>query len=98
MHAIRVSVHPALRMFFVAACLGRSVRVYHFATVRAVPDWGVGAPVVQVWTPFPSHCGYLPKGPPCSRAVCNLSNMGMRTKAIGKMNLGNGEAPLLTAG
>ncbi len=36
--------------------------------------------------------------PPCSRAVCNLIHMVMRARAIGKVNLGNAEAPILTAG
>jgi len=85
-------------MFFYAAFLDDNVLIYHVATVWAVPDWGVVAPVIQVWTPFPSHFGYLPKEPPCSRAVCNLIKMVMRTRAIGKMNLGNGVAPMLTVG
>jgi len=59
MHAIRVHVHPAVRMFFVAAFLGENVRVYRFATVRAVPDWGIGTSVIHVWTPIPSHCDTL---------------------------------------
>ncbi len=59
LHAIPVPVHPALRMFFVAAFLGENVRVYHFATARTLTDWGVGAPVIHVSTPFPLHCDYL---------------------------------------
>ncbi len=30
----------------------------------------------------------------CSRAVCNLIHMVMRTRATGKGNLGNAEAPI----
>src|SRR3972149_8849170 len=59
MHAIRVHVHPAVRMFFFAAFLGENVRVYRFATVRAVPDWGIGTSVIHVWPPIPSHCDTL---------------------------------------
>jgi hypothetical protein len=59
MHAILVPVHPALGMFIVAAYPGENVRVYHFATARAVTDWGVRAPVIHVSTPFPLHCDYL---------------------------------------
>ena len=58
-HAILVHVHPAVRMFFVAAFLGENVRVYRFATVRAVADWGIGTSVIHVWTPIPSHCDTL---------------------------------------
>jgi len=43
-------------MFFFAAFLDDNVRAYHLTTVRAVPDWGVGAPVIQVRTPFSLHC------------------------------------------
>ncbi len=99
MHAILVPVHPAVRMFFYAALFDDNVLVYNVATVRAGPDWGIVAPVIQIWTPFPSHFGYLPKGPPpCSRAVCNFINMIMRARVIGKMNPGNGGAPILTVG
>ena len=110
MHAIIVPVHPALRMFFYAASLDDNVRVYHFATAWAEPDWGVVAPVIHVLTPLPSHFGYLPNPKrlsggtrnetrtPCSRAVCNLIHMVMRARAIGKMNLENAEAPMPTAG
>ncbi len=59
LHAILVPVHPALRMFVVAAFLGGNVHVYRFPTIRAVPDWGVRAPVIQVSTLFPLHCDYL---------------------------------------
>ena len=60
MHAVLVPVHPALRMFFYTALLDDNVRVYHFTTLWAEPDWGVVAPVIQVVTPLPSHFGYLP--------------------------------------
>jgi hypothetical protein len=59
MHAILVPVHPALRMFVVAAFLGGNVNVYRFPTIRAVPDWGVRAPVIHVSTPFPLDFHYL---------------------------------------
>ncbi len=99
MHAVLVPVHPALRMFFYAALFDDNVLVYNVATVRAESDWGIVAPVIQIWTPFPSHFGYLPKGPPpCRRAVCNLINIVMRTRTISKMSMGNGVAPMLTVG
>ena len=60
MRAILVPVHPALRMFFVAACLGGNVHVYRFPTIRAVPDWGIRAPVIHVSTPFPLQFSLLP--------------------------------------
>ncbi len=99
MHAILVPVHPAVRMFFYAALFDDNVLVYNVATVRAEPDWGIVAPVIQIWTPFPSHFGYLPKEPPpCRRAVCNLIHIVMRTRTISKMGMGNGVAPMLTVG
>ncbi len=60
MHAIIVPAPSALRMFCVAALFDDNVLVYNVATVRAEPDWGVVAPVIQVRTPLPSHFGYLP--------------------------------------
>ena len=96
MHAILVPVHPPLRMFCVAAFLEDNVLVYHFATVRAPPDGGVRAPVIKVSTSCPWYFGYIHKRPPCSPAVCNLIHMVMRTRATGKGNLGNAEAPMLT--
>ena len=50
--AVPVSVPPALRMLVVAAFLDDKVRIYHFATLNAAPDWRVRAPVVQIWTSF----------------------------------------------
>ena len=50
MHAILVPITPPLRMLCFAAFLEDNVLVYHFATHRAVPDGGVVAPVIQVWT------------------------------------------------
>lgn len=68
-HAISVPTPPALHMFFFAAFLDDNVRAYHLTTVRAVPDWGVGAPVIQVRTPFSLHCAdplFLPSSLPLS--------------------------------
>ncbi len=59
MYAILVPIHPALRMFFTAAFLDNTVRVYDFATHRAVADWGVVALVIQIWTKLPLHFGCL---------------------------------------
>ena len=55
MRAMLVPVHPALRVFVVVAFLGGNVHVYRSPTIRAVPDWGVRAPVIHVPTPFPLH-------------------------------------------
>ncbi len=63
MHAILVPVHPAVRMFFYAALFDDNVLVYNVATVRAEPDWGIVAPVIQIWTPFPSHLVISPRDP-----------------------------------
>ena len=65
MHAMLVPVLSSHRMFYVAAFLEDNVRVYHFATLWAEPDWGVVAPVIHVVTPLPSHFDYLP--PPKAR-------------------------------
>jgi len=59
-----VPVLSAHRMFYVAAFLEDNVLVYHFAAVRTVPDWGVGAFVIHVWTQFPSHLVISPRDPP----------------------------------
>ena len=96
MHAILVPVHPPLRMFCVAAFLEDNVLVYHFAAHRAVTDGGIVASVITVSTSCPWYFGYIHKRPPCSPAVCNLIHMVMRTRATGKGNLGNAEAPMLT--
>ena len=60
MHAILVPVPSALRMFCVAAFLDDNILVYNVTTVRAEPDGGIVAPVIQILTPLPSHFGYLP--------------------------------------
>ena len=50
MHAILVPITPPLRMLCFAAFLEDNVLVYHFAAVRTVPDGGVRALVIHVWT------------------------------------------------
>lgn len=44
-------------MFFVAAFPDDKARIYHLATLNAVTDGRVRAPVIQVWTSFSLHCG-----------------------------------------